>query len=253
MPGRHSIGTIVSVAVLSMGLAALSHEGLGHAVTAWVRGDTVTELTSNHVSTVRPDRLVDAGGTIVNLVTGSLCLWLSFRAGRRANLRYFLWFFGAMNLLQGTGYFLFSGILGLGDWAALIEGMPHQALLRIGMAIFGGVTYLLSVRWIARGVGPFLASRAEYNRVGKLGYLAACCFYCVAGAFDPLGVKLLFLSTVPAAFGGASGLVWADSYLPVAVPEEPLAIQPSRPLWAAAAVFGLAFVVVMGRGLTFGH
>jgi hypothetical protein len=189
----------------------------------------------------------------VNLVAAAISLWLSFRAGRRANLRYFLWFFGALNLLQGTGYFLFSGILGLGDWAALIEGMPHQALLRIAMSIFGGVTYVLSVRLIARGASPFLASRAEYNRVGKLGYLAACCFYCVAGAFDPLGVKLLFLSTIPAAFGGASGLAWADSYLPPAAAAEPLAIQPSRPLWVAAAIFGCAFVVVMGRGLTFGH
>jgi hypothetical protein len=67
MPDQHSKATIVSMAVIASALASLLHEGLGHGVTAALRGDVVTQLSSNHLSSVRPDRWVDAAGTIVNL------------------------------------------------------------------------------------------------------------------------------------------------------------------------------------------
>ena len=251
MARRHSIRSIVSVAVLSMGLAAALHEGLGHGVTAWVRGDGVTELTSNHLSTVTDDRLVDAGGTIVNLIVAVLCFWGMKRAGKRANLRYFLWFFAAVNLLDGAGYFLYSGVLGVGDWSAILVGLPHMALLRVFMAVFGGILYVYSTRLIAREARVFMADAREYNTVSRLPYLAACVFYCIAGAFDPLGIQLLVISTIPAAFGGLSGLAWGDGFVSRRAPEKPLAVRPSRLLWVTAAVFGVAFVAILGRGIEF--
>jgi hypothetical protein len=251
MPSRHSKATIVSMAVVSMGLAAFLHEGLGHGVTAWLRGDIVTQLTSNHLSDLKADRLVDAGGTIVNLVTGTIALAACSLA--RPNLRFFLWFFGAVSLLDGAGYFLFSGIAGVGDWAAIIAGLPRQAVLRAAMAIFGAVLYYLCVMLLAAGARPFVASPPEYNTVGRLPYFAACIFYCIAGSFDPLGIKLLFLSTIPAAFGGLSGLLWADRLLPKTAPAEPLTVKPAPVWWWTAAIFSVVFVVVLGRGINFSH
>ena len=250
---RHSIASIVSVAVLSMGLAAALHEGLGHGVTAWVRGDHVTELTSNHLSAIVEDRVVDAGGTIVNLITAALCLWGYKAAGRRPTLRYFFWFFAAVNLLDGAGYFLFSGIIGVGDWFAILQGLPApvQIALRIAMSIFGLWFYVVSVRLLGRRLRPFMADDKEYNTLARLPYFAACIFYCIAGALDPLGIKLLFLSTIPAAFGGLSGLLWGNSRVPPGAPEHPLAVGPNRALWVMAAVFGVAFILILGRGIEF--
>jgi hypothetical protein len=253
MPRRHSAASIISIAVLSVGLAAALHEGLGHGVTAWVRGDGVTELTSNHLSSLIEDRPVEAAGTIVNLIVAAFCLWGYRKAGDRANLRYFFWLFGAVNLLDGSGYFLFSGVIGVGDWAAVIRGLPHQVLLRIAMSLFGLVFYMVSAKIIARGIRPFMASEQEYNTLSRLPYFAACIFYCIAGAFDPLGIKLLFLSTIPAAFGGLSGLLWADKYVPRTAPEKPLAVTPSRALWVTSAIFACAFVAILGRGIEFRH
>lgn len=253
MPARHSKTTIISAAVISVALAALLHEGLGHGVTAWLRGDVVTELTSNHLSSLRPDRLVDAGGTIVNLITGTISLIALSLAGSRANARYFLWFFAAVNLLQGAGYFLFSGILGLGDWNAVIQGLPHQAAIRIVMSIFGAALYFACARLLAVAIRPFVTARAEYNTVGRLPYLAACIFYCIAGALDPLGIKLLFLSTIPAAFGGLSGLLWADALMPRTAPAHPLAVKRSAAWLWTAIIFGCAFIGILGRGIEFKH
>ena len=64
---KHDRLTIVSMAVIASALATLLHEGLGHGVTALVRGDIPTELTSNHLSSLHPDRVVAAAGTMVNL------------------------------------------------------------------------------------------------------------------------------------------------------------------------------------------
>ena len=79
MPEKHSKATIVSMAVLAEATATLLHEGVGHGITAWLRGAVPTELTSNHLSTLYPDRWVDAGGTLVNLGAGALALSLRVR------------------------------------------------------------------------------------------------------------------------------------------------------------------------------
>jgi len=251
MSAQNSKGTIISMAVIASAMATLLHEGVGHGVTAWLRGDIPTELTSNHLSTLRPDRWVDAGGTIVNLIVGAVCLVASRRAGDRANARYFLWILAALNLLPGAGYFLFSGIFGFGDWNEVIRGLPHQAALRIGMTLFGAGLYVLVVRLLAVAVRPFVPERRTYNVVGRLPYYAACIFSCAAGALDPLGLKLLFVSTIPAAFGGSSGLMWADALMPRAKPEQELVVRRAPAWWIAAVLLGSCYVVFLGRGIEF--
>jgi hypothetical protein len=239
------------MAVIASAVATLLHEGLGHGVTAWLRGDIPTELTSNHLSSVRPDKWVDAGGTLVNLVAGAAALWASRRAGRRANTRYFLWLVAALNLLPGAGYFLFSGIFGFGDWYQVIADVPHPVLARIAMSLFGGALYILTVKVLAIAVRPYVPTRPIYNTVGRLPYYAACLFSCAAGVFDPLGIKLLLVSTMPAAFGGSSGLMWVDSLLPRTPADRPLIVRPQPAWWVAAIVLGAAYVLILGRGIQF--
>src|SRR5271165_2191341 len=253
MTDGHSKATIISMAVLASAAATLLHEGVGHGVAAWLRGDVPTELTSNHLSTLTPDRWVSAGGTLVNLFVGALSLLAARAAGGRANLRYFLWILAELNLLPGAGYFLFSGIIGIGDWQAVIDGLPHQGLLRTGMTIFGALLYVFMVRILAIEVRPFCPRRSTYNTVGRLPYFAACLFSCAAGALDPLGLKLFFISTVPAAFGGSSGLMWADSFLPAEPPERTLLVSRQPAWWIAAVVLGVAYIVILGRGIQFAH
>jgi hypothetical protein len=250
---QHSKLTIISMAVIASGVATLLHEGVGHGLVAWLRGDIPTELTSNHLSALRPDRWVDAGGTIVNLAVGAVSLGISRLMADRANVRYFFWILGALNLLPGAGYFLFSGIFGFGDWNEVISGLPHQAALRIGMSVFGAGLYVMVAWRIGVMVRSFVPDRPTYNVVGRLPYLAACLFSCAAGVLDPLGFKLLLVSTVPAAFGGSSGLLWADALMPKARPAEILTVSRAPAWWIAAAVLGMCYVIFVGRGIRFSH
>ncbi len=241
------------MAVLASAAATQLHEGVGHGLMAWLRGDIPTELSSTHLSSLHADPWVDAGGTLVNLLAGAICLLLAKAAGHRANLRYFLWLLAALNLLPGAGYFVFSGIIGFGDWQEVIRRLPHQAACRIAMTIFGGLLYFAVTRLLAAAVKPFCPDRRTYNIVGRLPYYAACLFSCAAGVLDPMGWRLLLVSTLPAAFGGSSGLMWADSLLPAEPAEYPLLIRRAPAWWIAAAVLGLAYIFIVGRGIQFAH
>lgn len=95
---------------------------------------------------------------------------------------------------------------------------------------------------VALRLRPFVADRSEYNLLGRWPYCVACVVDCLAGALDPMGVKLLLISTIPAVFGGFSGLLWADVFLPKSRERQALAVQPSRALWVAAAVIAGLFV-----------
>jgi hypothetical protein len=74
---------------------------------------------------------------------------------------------------------------------------------------------------------------------------------CAAGALDPLGPKLFFMSTVPAAFGGSSGILWADSFMPIEARQMKLVVHRSPAWWVAGVVFGICYVVILGRGIQF--
>lgn len=119
--------------------------------------------------------------------------------------------------------------------------------------MFGAGLYFLVVWLLAVSVCPFAPDRPTYNTVGRIPYYAAGLFSCAAGALDPLGIKLLFVSTIPAAFGGSSGLMWADNLLPREPAKWKLLVRRQPAWWIAAVVLGTCYIVVLGRGIQFAH
>jgi hypothetical protein len=253
MQDGHSKPTIVSMAVVAAGLAVLLHEGVGHGVTAWLRGDIPTELTSNHLSSIRSDKWVEAGGTLVNLVVGAVALTAAQVGGDRASLRYFWWILAAHNLFAGAGYFMYSGVFDFGDWAEVIRGLPHHGAWRVGMTLFGAVLYLMIARLLAVEIRPFVWRRGMYNVVGRLPYLAGCALNCAAGSLDPMGLQLMLVSTIPAAFGGTSGLLWLDSLMPRTPVEHELVVRRQPVWWVLAAVSAVAYIAILGPGIKLPH
>ncbi len=52
-----------------------------------------------------------------------------------------------------------------------------------------------------------VGTRPRSMRWNTLPYLASCLFNCAAGDFDPLGLSLFLMSTVPGMFRGSPGLL----------------------------------------------
>jgi hypothetical protein len=252
--------TIVAIAVVATALASFIHEGIGHGGACLLTGGHPLALSTVHFECAREGRLVDAGGTIANVIAGLLFFLGSRMVLRSTRLRYFLWLSMTINLFSAAGYFLFSGVGGIGDWAAFIEGLHPAWMWRGGLIILGIVSYPLVAWFVMLEMRPFLGpNRQERLRRAKrfnfVAYFTGGILACVAGFFNPVGMILVAISAAAASFGGTSGLLWmglllrggmisADNF-------EMPAFTRSRSWMVAAALVAIVFVGVLGPGLKF--
>jgi len=250
--------TVVAIAIVAYVCATILHEGIGHGGACVLTGGKPLAISTVYFDCDHEGRLVDAGGTIVNFAAGLVC-WLGLRLVFQATrLRYFLWLSMTLNLLQAGGYFLFSGIGNIGDWAAVTQGLQPVWLWRVGLTTFGVGSYLAFV-WIALlELRPFLGQEnpKRWQRAKKLTlvpYIAGGILSCVAGMFNPVGMILVAISAAAASLGGASGLAWMwQMFKGNAIPRTAFEMPPlSRSLtWImTAGILGVLFIFVLGRGL----
>ena len=202
--------TIAAIAVVAYALASILHEGAGHGLACALTGHRSLVLSTVHLECDHDTVFIAAAGTLMNLIVGALC-WLSLRLGTRLapRLHYFLWLLMTINLLQGGGYFLFSGFANIGDWAFVIEGLHSAWLWHVALVLLGAASYYAFVLLSLRELRPFVAGPEWDLRRGKkltlLPYFTGGVLSCVAGAFNPVGMTLVAISAAAASFGGTSG------------------------------------------------
>jgi len=252
--------TVVAIAGVAYVCASILHEGIGHGGACVLTGGNPVAISTVHFECDHEGRLVAAGGTIVNFAAGLVC-WLGARMVSHATrLRYFLWLSMTVNFLQAGGYFLFSGIGNIGDWAVVIQRFQPAWFWRVGLTTLGVGSYLTFV-WIALlEMRPFLgqAEAERLQRAKKLTlapYFTGGILFCVAGLFNPVGMILVAISAAAASFGGTSGLAWMwqmfrGNRIPRTAFEMPR-LSHSRGWMIAAGIVGVLFISVLGRGLKF--
>jgi hypothetical protein len=255
--------TLASISLLAYMLGDILHEAAGHGGACLLVGAQPVALSSVYFECSVGNRLVTAGGTLMNLIAAVVFFALGRFIGREyPRWKYFFWISMTVNLYTGTGYFLFSGIGGIGDWADFIRGLGPQWLWRIGLTIFGAATYGLAAIISLRELRPFLGNEKEqrYQRAVRLSaipYFAGGILMCIAGALNPKGAILILISAAASTFGGTSGLLWAPSWLrspaliPYGPPAEALPIRRNWPLVAMASILAIVFIVVLGPSIRF--
>ncbi len=208
------LSTIIAIAIAATVITDLIHEGLGHGGMCVATGGQPLVLSTVHFDCSADTRLVAAGGTLANLVSGAL-FWVAARVvTRTASWRYFFWLLMTFNLFDACGYFLFSGIGNFGDWAMVVAGWQPAWAWRIGLIALGMVTYfLLFVPLCVRELHPFLRRDPgirvrRARRLTLTPYLTAGILSCVAGTLNPVGPLFDLVSDAAASFGGKSGLAW---------------------------------------------
>jgi hypothetical protein len=254
---RDDLATICAVSLIAWMLAAVSHEGIGHGLTALLTGSQCGVLSTAAWSSAHDTRLVAAGGTLVNLIEAGL-LWIALRSARRASAqtRFFLFAACTFNLFTGTGYFLFSGLGNFGDWAIVIAGTHPRWLWRVLMVIAGAAGYYGAMRamgaTLVKYVGVAWEDKPRVKMLTWLAYFSALAISVVGGLMNPLGLRLVLESSVPAAAGGNAGLIWLRDYVPKDT--QPVRkggrVERSYRWIGLAALLSLAFVFVLGPGVT---
>src|SRR5215470_9505002 len=258
---KNDLLTVAAISIVVCALASVLHEGLGHGGACLLVGGKPQQISSmdfNSDTSGLPDwtnHVIAAGGTVVNLAAAAIAL-AAMRLTRSASphLRYALWLFATVNLFLGTGYFLYSGVAGIGDWVAVIRGLNPAWLWRVVLAILGGVTYWLSV-WLALiQLGPFIGSdptdrlRRAYA-LTLIPYFTGAALSIGAGLLKPHGMLLVAISAAAASLGVAWGpqLLHGDFIPPSA--EGPIPSARSWPWIILAIVIAIPFVAVLGPGI----
>jgi hypothetical protein len=267
MKNKPDLLTLAALAVVAYALADVVHEGFGHGGTCVLVGGKPLVLTSMNFDgdteglSALANRLITAGGTVANLIAAALALpFLIWRPARSPATWLFLWIFVSVNLLQATGYLLFSGVGGIGDWVAVIRDWRPTWLWRLLLTAIGGISYFVAVRWGMMVLAARLEETAPARvRVAYLytltPYFVGSALYTVAGLMNPAGLILVAVSAAASSLGGTSGFAWGPQLL--RDPDIPSASGPVTALsrrwgWIAlAGLVGLAFITILGPGVHF--
>lgn len=212
--GRDSVWTAAAFGALGYMISDVLHEGLGHGGVAWLSGARKITVTSTYMEAGMDTRWILAAGTLVDLALGLLGLLVLGGLRRTSAVRVqwwgrlFVWAVTAFGLLSATGYFLFSGVAGIGDWAEWMKGLPLLWAWRVGFTLLGVVSYVAACRLLSLELAWIVgdASEGRIRRLMLAMYFAGGLTACLAGALNPMGWKLVVISAAASSFGGMAGL-----------------------------------------------
>jgi hypothetical protein len=224
-----------------------------------VTGDRILSLSTVAVQNATANRFVSAAGTSANCIAGALSLLVLRRLRQLTPWAYFLWTFGAYNLLN-SGYLVASAALNNGDWANVIAGLSPAWLWRCVLGLAGVTLYVLSIRWTAGSMSDLVnqgeVALADLQRLVLPAYLAGGVVMTVASVFNPISPSLILPSGAGASFGLNAGLLFLPGIV-AANARPPTLVTRPMPLsffWVALGVVVSAlFIGVLGPGIHFSN
>jgi hypothetical protein len=223
--GRHHWLTVASIAIIAVTLTVGLHEG-AHAATCAVLGN-LEEFSALHVQCAETTmsssdiRVVAASGVVANFVLGTLAArWLGRSRSRSASVRFGMWLFAFANWAYASGYFLFSGLGGVGDLATVTDGWGPTSLVRTGLVTIGLVGFSAAVWFSLRALGTIVGGETPAEQVRSVRSLLAVTFtffvvtVAFAGALNSHGITgLPSVAGVLAVAGATSPLLWMPQAL----------------------------------------
>jgi len=260
-PLRLSLLTVCSVAVVAYASCDMIHEAMGHGVAcAIIPGVRALSISTVATQTSSESRAVAAAGSIANAIAGVLCFALYRRRKGFDATRFFLWLLATINLMNGTGYLFFSGLLDYGDWAVVIAGLrPHwmwRAVIgAVGIAAYWGVVRL-SAAQMAVVVRDGLVNRRDVRGLVFSAYVAGGLLLLAGAALNPISPQLILLSGASSGFAAMAGLL----FVPRLVERDTQDSSSPAPAlgfsagWLALGIVTAAvFVCLLGPGISLSH
>ena len=247
---------MIAIALVAYAACDMVHEVLGHGVACALTGVRALSLSTVALQTDSGNRFVAAAGSIANVAAGLLALTLFRRGKTFGAARYFLWLFAAINLLNGTGYLLFSGALDFGDWAVVIAGLEPHWVWRAVLVMTGAVLYVAAVRLVAARVIPPVQrgeiDRLEMPRLVFPAYVAGGLLFIAGAALNRISPGLILTSGVSSGFGAMAGLALVPKLVEKGTKESAAVATPLRfnLAWIVAGMIAaVAFVAILGPGV----
>ena len=259
--------TLIAISALAYIVAVGLHEHLGHTVACFMLGSHPVEVGAFYVncdytglSDIRI-RLVALAGPVISLLIGLGSFFLLQRRPPHTSAAYyFVWLLGSIGFMSATGYLLFSGILGIGDFGTGRDGVFYLAtpewLWRIILTIVGLGSYILSIHIAVRNIDPHISGtgRARIQSARRLAltsYLTGATISIAIGLLNPQGVIIVVTSAAASSLGATSGLLWMMQRLDRnrQVPAPGLVIQRNWRWIALGGIVTVVYALVLGPTL----
>jgi len=255
--------TVVAIASIAISFNVAFHEGV-HALTCLAVGGRPQEYSALYAScdnsTVLQGRIVAGSAPTLNLIAGTL-LWIILHNLRKQTPEtwLFLWLFMLMNWFYGACYFIFSGIVNIGDWAVVIDGWEPIWLWRVLIMIIGTLFYIVFVRLTFQEFGKMIGGAADEQilrakKICTLSYTTSFVVVLMAGFFCPYGLLGLPVTAgLTAVLGALSPLIWMMRWFQkfVKPASEPLEIHRKWQWLVASVIVVFTYAFILGRTLYF--
>lgn len=252
MSQRPNLVTVVSIALVAYAACDMIHEAIGHGIAvALLPGVDALSISTVAVQTSAQSRLVAAAGSIANVVVGAILLVLAGRRGRLDTTGYFLWLLATLNLMNGTGYLLFSGLTETGDWMVVVSGWHPEWVWRVVLGVVGAASYRWVVVTTSRVFSRLLGGGGPDEAVAYTlpAYLAGGLLLVAGAAMNPIGANLIWLSGASSGFGAMAGLLVIPRLVKPADGTQGAGFRFNLAWVLAAAAAVCVFVFVLGPGI----
>jgi hypothetical protein len=204
-------------------------------------------------------KLVAAAGTIVNLVVGlGLLVVLRNVTIQNHALKLFVWLSMTINLLSATGYLLFSGTLGVGDWVTVVDGLQPVWAWRLILSVAGALSYLVCIKISLDEMNRFIGTDSERLprafRHTIVPFLVGSTTSTIGAVLNPIS-PLLIATSAASSFGGTSALAWmtqllrSERFKPV--DGDTLVVDRSWMWIGAATLLLLGHIFILGPSIGF--
>ena len=251
-----SFATVAAVALIAYVSADVAHHALGHGVACLAQGGRIESLSSVFVRCSCTGAAIDLAGPLANLLLGLGALGtIRFASLTAASARLFWSLTAAFNLFYFAGQLLFSAATRTDDWAWPLRYFHVAEPVRFALMALGCTAYVLTVRLLATQMASFAAPRARATALVYCAWTTAGLTACLTAAFDRQPAAALLYHAVPQSLLLPLGLL----FVPVPAARRAALVAAENVLafslpWAmAAAVVGLASLLILGPGIALAH
>jgi hypothetical protein len=257
--------TLIAISIIVFIIQNVLHEFVGHGIATILLGGEIvswsTAYLENDLDAVSNigKQIISASGPLINILFG-LLFWaiLHFKKRTALSIDYFIWLSMTVNLLTGTGYFLFSGVIGIGDWDNVISYFNHYWLWRTSLIILGIISYLgiiwVSLSTLNRYIGTSVLRNKLALRLTLIPYLFGSAASTIGAIFNPISMVFVFTSAA-STFGGTSGLAWMSQLyftkLFLKIDCEAIIIKRSYIWIMLAFILLMIHVIIIGQSIKF--
>jgi hypothetical protein len=254
-PSTTRLAGIAAVTSVAYVLCDLLHE-FGHATaTLLPLGVRALSISTIGLSTSSSSAVVAAAGPLVNVAL-SLTLFLAASSALSSAWRYFAWLFGTVNLFNATAYFLYSAVLGSGDWAVVFNALASPSLWRpavglAGLGLYAGSIYasLLALR---RLVAAGIIAESNVDRYCTSSYWLGGALITAGAVFNPENPWFILTSGAATGLAAMIGLLLLPPLLLRSSSNGGSMQESLRIGWVwvvAGAVAAVVFIGVFGPGV----